>query len=203
MITLYHAPKSRSSRIIWLLEELNAPYRIQPVSIFRPMEGVGAPDPRNPHPDKQVPAIEDDSALVTESVAIALYLGDAFAAAGLAPGLDDRRRGPYLTWLAWYAAALEPSMFAQFGGELESSPMKRRAYDAAVARLEGALARGPYLMGEVFSTADVLVGSALNWARRAFPESAAIDAYAARCSGRPAARRAAEKDEASGVQRAA
>ena len=57
MITLYHAPQSRSSRMIWLLEELRQPYTIHPVSIFRPMTGEGAPDPANPHPDKRVPAI--------------------------------------------------------------------------------------------------------------------------------------------------
>ena len=62
MITLYHAPQSRSSRIIWLLEELGAPYEIRPVSIFRPMSGQGAPDPANPHPDKRVPAIVHECA---------------------------------------------------------------------------------------------------------------------------------------------
>src|SRR3954466_14009589 len=78
MITLYHAPQSRSSRIIWLLEELGVPYEIRPVSIFRPMTGEGVPDSANPHPDKRVPAIEHDGALVAESVAILQYLTDAF-----------------------------------------------------------------------------------------------------------------------------
>ncbi|MEE4454901.1 glutathione S-transferase N-terminal domain-containing protein [Novosphingobium resinovorum] len=78
MITLFHAPQSRSSRIIWLLEELGTAYEIRPVSIFRPMTGEGQPDPANPHPDKRVPAILHDGALITESVAIALYLADAF-----------------------------------------------------------------------------------------------------------------------------
>ena len=58
MITLYHAPQSRSSRMIWLLEEIGAPYTIRPVSIFRPMTGQGVPDAANPHPDQRVPAIE-------------------------------------------------------------------------------------------------------------------------------------------------
>jgi glutathione S-transferase len=78
MITLYHAPQSRSSRMIWLLEELGQPYEIRPVSIFRPMTGAGSPDPTNPHPDKRVPALEHDGSLVAESVAIVLYLTDAF-----------------------------------------------------------------------------------------------------------------------------
>ena len=203
MITLHHAPQSRSTRIIWLLEELGAPYAIRPVSIYRPMTGVGSPDPTNPHPDKQVPAITHGETLVAESVAIVLYLTDAFPAAGLGPLAGDARRGDYLTWLFWYAAALEPAMFASFGDELAASPLKKRSYDAAVARLESALAKGPYLMGEQFTAVDLLVSSALNFGRQAFPESGAFDAFIARCTARPAARRAAELDTAQGVQCAA
>jgi glutathione S-transferase len=203
MITLYHAPQSRSTRMIWLLEELGAPYAIRPVSIFRPMEGKGEGDPANPHPDKQVPAIEHNGVVITESIAIALYLTDAFPAARLGPAVGDPQRGPYLSWLAWYAAALEPAMFAQFAGELDSRPEKRRNYDAVIRRLETALARGPYILGEPFSAADVVIGSAIGWARQAFPASAALDAYSARCSARPAAQRGQAKDGAEGVQKAA
>ncbi|MEO6339459.1 MAG: glutathione S-transferase family protein [Caulobacteraceae bacterium] len=203
MITLYHAPRSRSSRMIWLLEELNTPYAIRPVSIFRPMEWTGEPDAANPHPDKQVPAIDHGGVLVAESVAIALYLAEVFPEAGLAPAIGDPRRGEYLTWMAWYAAALEPVMFAKMMGELEAAPIKQRIYDAVVRRLEAALAKGPYMLGVEFSVVDVLVGSAVGWARQAFPESAALDAYAARCHSRPAAMRAGELDDAEGLQRAA
>jgi glutathione S-transferase len=189
--------------MIWLLEELDVPYRIHPVTIYRSMTSTGSPDPANPHPDKQVPAIIHDDLLVSESVAIVLYLTDAFPKAGAGPVIGDPRRGAYLTWLAWYAAALETAMFASMGSELAASPMKQRNHDAVVRRLEDALARGPYLLGETFSGADVLVGSAINFARQAFPESDALDAYAARCKARPAALRAIELDEASGLQRAA
>ena len=69
MITLYHCPRTRSSRIIWLLEEIGAPYTIAPVTIVRPMEGSGDPDAHNPHPDKRVPALAHNGALLAESVA--------------------------------------------------------------------------------------------------------------------------------------
>jgi glutathione S-transferase len=203
MITLYHAPQSRSSRMIWLLEELGASYEIHPVSIFRPMAGTGSSDPANPHPDQQVPAIVHDGELVAESVGILLYLTDAFPEAGLGPVAGAPGRGAYLTWLTWYAASMEPAMFASMGGELADSPMKQRGHDAVVKRIEGALAKGPYLMGENFSAADLLVASAINFARKAFPESAAIDAYVARCEARPAATRALALDDATGLQRAA
>jgi len=203
MITLYHAPQSRSSRIIWLLEELGAPYEIRPVSIFRPMTGTGSPDPANPHPDKQVPAIEHEGELVAESVGIFLYLTEAFPEAGLGPVAGAPGRGTFLTWVTWYAAAMEPAMFAAMLGELEASPLKKRGYDAVVARIEGALARGSYMLGESFSAVDLLVASAIKFARQAFPESAALDAYVARCATRPAAIRAAGLDEAVGLQLAA
>ena len=202
MITLYHAPRSRSSRIIWLLEELGAPYAIRPVSIFRPMAGEGEPDPVNPHPDKLVPAIEHDGVVITESIAIALYLTDAFPSAGVGPLAGDPKRGPYLSWFGWYASHLEAAIFAQFAGELDR-PDRRRNYDAVIRRLETALARGPYLLGESFSAADLIVGSAIGWARQAFPESPALDAYSERLKARPAAVRGVAKDEAEGVQRAA
>ncbi|MCJ2186057.1 glutathione S-transferase family protein [Novosphingobium beihaiensis] len=200
MITLYHAPHSRSTRMIWLLEELAVPYEIRPVSIFRPMTGEGAPDPANPHPDKRVPAIVHGETLVAESVAIVLYLADTFPKAGLAPIPGDARRGDYLTWLAWYATELEPAMFAGLAGELAASPQKQRSHDIVMQRLESALSRSPCLMGDVFTAADFLVSSALVFGRAAFPESAAIDAYIERCHARPAAQRTQALDNASGPQ---
>lgn len=59
MLTLIHAPLSRSSRIIWLLEELGAEYEIRYVDIRR-WDGSGGPDENNPHPHKQVPALLHD-----------------------------------------------------------------------------------------------------------------------------------------------
>lgn len=203
MITLYHAPNSRSSRIIWLLEELGVAYTIQPVSIFRPMTGQGHPDPANPHPDQRVPAIEHNDALITESLGIALYLGDAFPTAGLAPALGDARRGDYCTWLAWYGCEMEPAMFAALSGALAGSPAKQRDHAAVLRRLEGCLTHWPYVLGDRFSTADLLIASALNFARAAFPDSAVLDAYVERCKARPAAIRALALDGASGVQGAA
>ena len=69
MPTLFHAPRSRSSRIIWLLEELGADYELRITDIPR-QDGTGAADPANPHPDKKVPALVDDGVLITESIAI-------------------------------------------------------------------------------------------------------------------------------------
>lgn len=200
MLTLFHAPQSRSTRMLWLLEELGIPYEIRPVSIFRPLTREGAGDPANPHPDKRVPALVHDGRLLAESQAIVLYLLDAFPETGLAPAPADPGRAEYLTWLAWYLGEMEPAMFAAMAGELDESPQKRRNHELVVDRVEGALARGPFLMGEDFSGADFLVSSALAFGRHAFPESAAIDAYVERCRSRPAAVRGFALDTAAGPQ---
>ncbi len=200
MITLYHAPQSRSSRIVWLLEEIGVPYTIRPVSIFRPMTGKGERDPANPHPDGRVPALVHGDALVAESVAIVLYLADAFPQAKLAPAITDSQRGAYLTWVAWYASELEPALFASLRNELAGSPQKRRDHEAVAGRLETALASAPYVMGDTFTGADLLIASALGFGRQAFPASAVLDAYVDRCKARPAAQRGVALDGASGPQ---
>jgi glutathione S-transferase len=200
MITLYHAPMSRSSRFLWLLEEIGRPYEIRPVNIQRQNpQPSGAADPANPHPAKQVPCLVDDGVVIPESVAIALYLADAFPDAGLGPRIGDADRGPWLAWHAWYLAALEPAMFAHFEGALDQ-PLKKKNYDQVVARLQETLSKGPWILGDRFTTIDMLVGSALGWARQAFPASETFDAYVRRCQERPACQRGVALDNASGVQ---
>src|SRR5678816_2189992 len=112
MITLYHRPNSRSTRFVFLLEELDAPYEIKEVTV-RVGDGTGALDPANPHPHGKVPAISDDGTLVFESAAIALYLTDKFPKNGIGPVVGDPKRGAYLTWLAYYAGVMEPAWTMQ------------------------------------------------------------------------------------------
>ena len=93
MLTLVHAPRSRSSRFLWLLEETGEPYDIQYVSIRR-SDGSGALDPANPHPHGKVPVLKDGASTVFEQTAIALYLADKFPDARLGPAIGDPARGP-------------------------------------------------------------------------------------------------------------
>lgn len=194
MLTLFHAAWSRSSRIVWLLEELEADYEIRHVDIYRAMTLSGARDPANPHPDGKVPALTHDGALITESAAIALYLTDLHPEAGLGAPVGSKDRGAYLTWLAWTAGEMEPAIWGKITGAVETDPNIRKRYDDVVARLLGALGEGPYLMGERFTAVDVMIGAALAWGREHLPESTVIDAYMERVSNRPAGARAQAKD---------
>src|SRR5579862_3326067 len=112
MIRLFHSPDSRSTRFIWLLEELGVNYEISYCSIKR-RNGSGKPDARNPHPDKRVPALLDDDILVTEQSAIALYLTDRYPKAGLGVELTSRDRAAYLTWLAFYAGEVDVAYYTR------------------------------------------------------------------------------------------
>lgn len=193
MLTLFHAPKSRSSRFVWLLEELGAPYDIEYVAIRR-RDGSGARDPKNPHPDGKVPALVHDGVLVTESAAIALYLTDALPEAGMGPLVGDPLRGPYLTWLAYYAGVLEPVINNNFNPLTKDTPAQVQAYAELDGRLKVQLEAHPYVLGERFSAADILFVSLLQFFRTALPDHACYDAYLARMSARPALQRAQAKD---------
>lgn len=195
MITLYHAPQSRSSRMIWLLEELGAPYEIKITSIPR-QDGSGGPDAANPHPDKKVPVVIDNGVLISESVAITAYLCDAYPQAGLAPKIGDPLRGPYLEWLAYYIGVMEPVMIAGFAGFSDNPAVVRswRTPREVHARISSALEKSPYILGDNFSAIDVLLGSMGQWMRPALPPGDVVDTYLKRLGERPAAQRAAAKD---------
>ena len=192
MLKLYHSSQSRSSRFIWLLEELGQPYEIEYVTIQRG-DGTGAPDPGNPNPRGKVPTLEHDGQMVVESGAIALYLTDAFPEAGLAPKVGDPGRGDYLGWLFFYCTEVESGMILKF---LEvTNPMMSRIYDPMVERFEGQLRTSPYITGERFSAADVLFASAVQWGSNMLPKSDVLEAYLARLIERPAYKRALEKEQ--------
>jgi glutathione S-transferase len=195
MLTLYHSPQTRSTRMIWLLEELGADYEIVYVDIDRG-DGTGRRDPRNPHPDKKVPALVHDGALITESVAIMLYLTDLFPDAALGPKIGDGARGPYLTWLAYYAGVIEPTIIMTHLGLADHEGVARvfRGRPEIDRRILSALNGNDYLLGSQFSAADVLIASIGHWSREMLPQGEIMDAYIARCGARPALARAAAKD---------
>jgi glutathione S-transferase len=196
MITLYHRPKTRSSRFLFLLEELEAPYRVQLVSV-RQRDGSGAPDPANPHPHGKVPAIADDGSVVFESSAIALYLTDKFTKNHLGPLVGEAQRGTYLSWLAYYAGVFEPSVLSKFmkvavprgtAGWVELEEVM----PAILARL----AAGSYMLGEHFTAVDVLFGTTFAQFAQSglLPQSPLIDAYVQRIVSRPAFARGMARD---------
>ena len=186
-ITFFHSPNTRSSGVRILLEELGAPYELHAVN-------MKAGEQRRPaylavNPMGKVPAILHRGALVTEQVAIFIYLADLFPQAELAPALDDPQRGPYLRWLVYYGSCFEPAVvdraMKREPGALAMVPYGD--YDTMLNTLTGQLAKGPYLLGDRISAADVLWGTALTWTTmfKLVPELPVIKDYIGRLSARP------------------
>ena len=195
MLTLFHAPRSRSFRMLWLLEELGVPYTLKVVNIRR-ADGSGAADPANPHPHGKVPALTDDRAMVFETPAIALYLTDKFPAAGLGPQVGEADRGTYLSWLAYYTGVIEPSLTAKFLKVQHVYGMFGWApFDDVITWLTHSLER-PYLLGDRFSAADIVIGGSLPllMGRGIVPESDVFKSYVQRITARPAYGRSQKKD---------
>lgn len=197
MITLYHRSKTRSTRFIFLLEELEAPYQIRHVTT-RSHDGTGAVDAANPHPNGKVPAITDeDGVVVFESPAIALYLTDRFPKNRVGPVAGEPDRGPYLSWLSYYTGVFEPALMSKF---MNIDVVRVTAgwvpVEEAIEVLVATLSKGPYLLGERFSAADVLYGTtfALFANSAMLPHLPLIEAYAARVVARPAFARAQSLD---------
>jgi glutathione S-transferase len=196
MLKLFHAPRSRSTRIIALLDELGVMDKvdIEVVTIPR-VDGSGGPDPKNPHPEHKVPLLVHDGVEIWESPAIILYLTDLFPQAGMGPVVGDRLRGSYLSWLAWYGDVVEPVMVFEAAGL--SHPYLQatfRGMPELVARLTAALADKPYLLGDRFTAADLLLYSPFAWFPDATPDVAVIKAWIARCAARPSIAAAAAFD---------
>ena len=198
MLTLYHSPMSRSTRITQLLRELNALDRVnvEIVTVTR-IDGSGGIDPANPHPEGKVPLLVHDGAQVRESNAVMLYLTDHFADSPLGRPVGHPSRGAYLSWLAWYGNVFEPVYLAQVGG-IDSPVLTHAIRDVptAVARLSEALRDRDYLVDDAFSAADILVCSTYAWFPKAVPEDAAIRAWVKRCLDRPAMTRVWAEDMA-------
>lgn len=197
MITLFHHPKSRSTRFIFLLEELEAPYRLQRVTM-RGSDGSGAVDPANPHPHGKVPALSDDGTIVFESPAIALYLTDRFPKNRLGPLAGEPGRGAYLSWLCYYTGVLEPAFMSKFmNADVPRGTAGWVPVDEAMPAVIDVLSRGPYMLGERFSAADMLYGTtfAMFGQSPLMPKSQVIDDYVKRIVTRPAFARAQALDE--------
>jgi glutathione S-transferase len=198
MLTLYHSPESRSSAILSLIEEMGISdwITLQEVTIPR-MDGSGGRDPANPHPEGKVPALVQDGTIITERAAIILVLTTMFPDSGLAPPMGTPEWGAFVTWLTWYQGVVEPVVILQ-GAEVAHPWLTAtfRGPEEVAARLRAALQNGPWLMGERFTAADILVHSPYAWFPAATPDDPLIRDWVERCKTRPARQRVLQAEAA-------
>jgi glutathione S-transferase len=197
-LTLYHAAPSRSSIVLWMLEELGEPYDIRLVS-FKKGENL-RPEYLAINPMGKVPALRHGDAIITEAAAICAYLADEFPRAGLNIPVRSPRRGAYLKWLFFGPSCLEPAIMERAYPRKEPPPRAALGFgdfETVVDVLaKAAAAADPWLIGERFTAADVVIGSGLRWGMlfKLLPEQPEFTAYIGRLQERPALKRAIDKD---------
>ena len=195
-VTFFHSPQSRSAGVLILLEELGADYELHVLNLKKGEQRRA--DYLAVNPMGKVPAIVHDGALVTEQGAVYAYLGDLYPEAGITPAIGDPLRGPYLRWLFFYGSSFEPALIDR-SLKREPAPPSTAPYgdyDTMLKTLTDQLAAGPFLLGERFTAADVLWGTALRWTTmfKLVPETPVITGYVGRVTARAAVARAAKID---------
>jgi glutathione S-transferase len=197
-LTLYHAAPSRSSIVRWMLEELGEPYDLHVLSLMKGEQQQPAYLAVNPM--GKVPALKHGDTIVTEAAAICTYLADEFPQARLNVPVGDPRRGPYLKWLFFGPSCIEAAIMDRANPRKEEPRRGMLGYgdfDTVMNVVARAVEPGPYLMGEQFTAADVVVGSTLRWGMMfdLLPKRPEFVSYVGRLEQRPALQRATALDQ--------
>jgi glutathione S-transferase len=195
-ITLFHLPNSRSTGALILLKELNAEYKLHVLNIKineqRGTEYLAI------NPMGKVPAIKHGDELITEQVAIFLYLADLYPEANLAPKIGDPLRGSYLRWMVYYGTCFEPAIVDRSNKREPVSPLLSpySDFDTMLNILTDRLSQGNYFLGDKFTALDVLWGRAFTYVTmfEIVPLLPIIKTYIDRINARPATIWAKEKD---------
>ena len=190
-ITLFHAPNSRSARVRWLLEEIGADYELAVVA----REDRSSDAYRARQPFGRVPALATDDGTLFETMALCLHLAEGHPEAGLLPPEGSFERALVYQWISVGLTEIEPFL-GEATRAAESDPERaevaRERVRTVVTVVEAALDGHEFLVGDAFSVADILCGSALFSIRRAelIDDAPAVTAYLARLEARPARERA-------------
>ena len=199
MLTIYHVPNTRSLRVLWLCEELGLPHTVKTIEFAGPYRAT--PEWRALNPVGKVPAMTDGDFSMFESGAMVQYLLDRYGNGRLQPPAGSEAHGRYLQW-SWFAE----STYARPIGEIVNH---RRAFGeagqipAVVDEMKGRarlcseavdreLQSRPFLLGDEFTAADIMMGYTVLIARRLTSVDGldALQAYWDRLSSRPALQRA-------------
>jgi glutathione S-transferase len=197
-LTFFHgATPSRSLTVHWMLEEVGEPYELLLVDFLK--EENRAPEYLAINPLGQVPAVLHDGALITETAAICCYLADAFPKANLAVPIGSSLRGPYLRWIFFATTCLEPLILEKIydRSPLEFSMTGWLNPTNVLNVLAEAVKDRPFIVGDQFTAADLMVGSTLNWGMNivgAMEPRAEFNEYCNRLEKRPARQRQLAKD---------
>jgi glutathione S-transferase len=161
---LYFNPRSRAVIAKWMLDECAAPHELVPVDLEK--REHKAPEFLKVNPAGKLPALVDGPTRIFENSAIGLYLGDKFPQANVAPQIGSPDRGRYLSLMVYSTSQLEPAMGDALMKQATSPQRGWTDFETAKGVIEQELGDGPYLFGQQFTLADIMVGSMFLWARR-------------------------------------
>jgi glutathione S-transferase len=185
---LYHMPQTRAGTTLWMNEELGDVCDLKLINL-RKGEGR-TPQFLKINPMGKLPALEHKGVVVTEAAAICAYLADVFPSAGLAPATSDPRRGVYYRWMFFAPSCIEPMMLDRLGKVTRENTTAagHGDFERVMASIEQALSNGPFILGDKFSAADVVMGSTLFFATMfgAIPKEGRVKDYVDRIAARPA-----------------
>jgi len=190
-LVLYHHPYSRAATVVWMLEEVGAPYELRFVDLLAGAHK--APDIVALNPMGKLPILADGDQIVTEVAAIGLYLADRYALGQLAPKPDDPQRGTYLRWALFAPSVIEPGAMVKANGwNAKPSQAGWGDHESMLAAIESAISGRDYLLGDTFSMADAIFGGTLRYLLRfkMLESRPAFTAYTERLAARPALQRA-------------
>ncbi|AKJ01858.1 glutathione S-transferase [Archangium gephyra] len=199
---LYFAPRTRSTRARWLLEELGVPYELVKLDLAR--QENTTPAYLSVHPLGEVPALADGEVTLLESLAICLHLADRFPEKHLAPRMGSAERGPYYQWMVFAEVSLEPVVMefyrhAQLPEEQKASASSNEALAKHRSRLTAVLdvinvglGGREFLVAGAFTAADVVMASILHLANtlKLLDGHPRLVEYVKRHTQRPAVRKA-------------
>lgn len=204
MFKLYGYPHSRSMRVAWALEEVGARYDYEKVDFGT--HAHRAPKFLALNPGGKVPVLTDGDLVLTESAAIIIHVGDRHPNSGIVPPAGSRERALMNKWCFFSMSELEQPLWTINKHRVNLPEALRvpavidtaRHEFAVVAEvLENAFGSGPYLLGERFTVADILVSATLGWARSlSLPYADKLESYRRLCTGRPALKAAIAREQA-------
>ena len=184
---LYFNPQSRAVIAKWMLDECSVPYETVPIDFTK--REHKSPEFLKINPAGKLPALVDGDTKVFEGAAICLYLADKFPEANLAPKIGAAERGRYLSLMVYSTSQLEPAM-GDFLLKVETLAQRGWTdFETTKDVIEGELGDGPYLFGDWFTAADIMIGSMFIWQRIWGAPSGRpkLEAYVDRLLARPKA----------------
>jgi glutathione S-transferase len=200
MLTVHHLNNSRSQRILWLLEELEVPYKIEKYQRLTPIP-LAPPELKAVHPLGKSPVITDGGHTIAESGAIIEYILDKYGHGRLRPEPESNDHFRYIEWMHFAeGSAMLPLMLHLYAGFLGggAAPLRPRI-DSEIANHLSFIAQAvdgrEFLIGNSLTGADIQIAFVLEAAEssgflKTYP---VLEAYLARVQARPAYKRAIEK----------